>query len=483
MVTGPAKVGVVGHPIAQSLSPRIHNGWMTAAGIKGDYIAIDGEERGFAETVKACQGSGYRGLNVTIPYKGEALALADCATDRANRIGAANLLVFSDDGILADNTDAEGFKTALLNAGWHPRTGTARILGAGGAAPAILFALQTLGFQRLEITNRSPSKAIILADRFDNVHIVDWFEKDSGLDQVDLLVNATSLGMVGMPSLDADLSSLPSHAAVVDIVTTPPETALLAQARRRGLFTQNGIPMLVYQAVPSFFAWFGRAPEQPAAMIDELAARAQPTDDMLVLALTGGIGMGKSATAAMFADQGVAVWDADAAVHRLYGPDGEGAARILAEFPEVDDGAGGVDRGKLSALLADNPDYWARLNTIIHPLVAADREAFLAKARKAGAKAVLCDIPLLFETGLESGFDHVIVCSAAEETRKARVLDRPDMTDEKYSAITARQMSDTEKRRKADFIVETDRGFAHSKRQVADILASIFLPKSGEGAP
>lgn len=479
MVTGPAKAGVIGHPITQSLSPTIHNAWMAAAGIHGEYIAIDGEERGFAETVAACRKSGFLGLNVTIPYKAEALALADCATDRANRIGAANLLVFSEDGILADNTDAEGFRLAVLNAGWPMRTGTARILGAGGAAPAILFALQELGFQRLELTNRSASNANDLAGRFDNVHIIDWADRATLLGEVDLFINATSLGMVGMPALEIDLSSLPSHAAVIDIVTTPPETPLLAQARKQGLFTQNGIPMLVYQAVPSFFAWFGRAPERPADMIGKLGLAR---NDLLVLALTGGIGMGKTATAAMFAERGVPVWDADAAVHRLYRSGGEGAAAVLAEFPEADDGTGGVDRAKLAALLGDDQDRWARLNAIIHPLVAADREAFLTKAQKDGAKAVLCDIPLLFETDQEGAFDHVIVCSANEETRKSRVLERPNMDEARYAAITARQLGDAEKRQKADFIVETDRGLAHAKGQIEEILASILPPKSGDDA-
>jgi dephospho-CoA kinase len=191
---------------------------------------------------------------------------------------------------------------------------------------------------------------------------------------------------------------------------------------------------------------------------------------MIVLGLTGSVGMGKSATAKMFADEGVPVFDADAAVHRLY--EGEAAPPITAAFPGVVIG-GRVDRERLSRAVVGNSAAFARLEAIIHPLVRKAREEFLAAAKAEGAKVAVLDIPLLFETGGEHDVDKIVVVSAPEPVQKERVLARPGMTEAKFSAILAKQMPDSEKRKRADFVIDTSRGFAATREDVRTILRAL----------
>jgi dephospho-CoA kinase len=189
-----------------------------------------------------------------------------------------------------------------------------------------------------------------------------------------------------------------------------------------------------------------------------------------VLCLTGSLGMGKSATAKMFADAGVPVHDSDAVVHALYA--GEAVAAIERAFPGTTRD-GKVDRGKLAAVIINDRAALARLEAIVHPLVGAERDRFLAEAQARDAAVVLLDVPLLFEIGGECGCDAVVVVSAPAEVQRARALARPGMTDEKYTALVAKQMPDAEKRRRADFIVDTSRGFDHARAQVRDILRAV----------
>jgi dephospho-CoA kinase len=191
---------------------------------------------------------------------------------------------------------------------------------------------------------------------------------------------------------------------------------------------------------------------------------------MFILGLTGSVGMGKSATAKMFADEGVPVHDADAAVHALY--EGEAVAAIEAAFPGTT-ANGKVDRGKLGERVIGHPDEIKRLERIVHPLVARVRDAFLAKAERDGAKVAVLDIPLLYETGGEERCDAVVVASAPAEVQRDRVLTRPGMTDAKLAAILAKQMPDADKRARADFVVDTSQGFDAARAQERDILARV----------
>ena len=200
---------------------------------------------------------------------------------------------------------------------------------------------------------------------------------------------------------------------------------------------------------------------------------------MKLIGLTGSIGMGKSTTARMFAEEGVPVFDADAAVHALYAPGGDAVAEIETAFPGTT-GPDGVDRGKLSAALAGDPAGFEKLEAIVHPLVAAAREAFLEEARADGQWAVILDIPLLFESGREDAFDVLVVVSAPEDVQRDRVLARPGMTAEKFEAIKARQTPDHEKRAWADFIVDTSKGLDDARAQVRDIIAAL-RPAANDG--
>lgn len=191
---------------------------------------------------------------------------------------------------------------------------------------------------------------------------------------------------------------------------------------------------------------------------------------MFVLGLTGSMGMGKSTTAKFFAEAGVPVHDADAAVHRLY--EGAAVAPIEAAFPGVTSG-GKVDRAKLSARVAGDPAALKKLEAIVHPLVRAAEQEFLAAAETSGAPVAVLDIPLLYETGGDSRCDAVVVVSAPADVQRARVFERPGMTEEKYAALLARQMPDADKRRRAYFVVDSSRGFAAAQAQVRDILKAV----------
>ncbi len=186
---------------------------------------------------------------------------------------------------------------------------------------------------------------------------------------------------------------------------------------------------------------------------------------MLVLGLTGSIGMGKSTTAAMFAEEGVPVFDADAAVAALYAPGGDAVAPVSEAFPGcAKDGA--IDRDALSKALQADPSGFERLEAIVHPLVAEARAAFLAEASASGAPIVLFDVPLLFETGMDAAVDRVVVVSAPEAVQRRRVLSRPGMTPEKLAAILARQTPDSEKRARADVVIDTSAGLEPARKQV-----------------
>jgi dephospho-CoA kinase len=193
---------------------------------------------------------------------------------------------------------------------------------------------------------------------------------------------------------------------------------------------------------------------------------------MITVGLTGSIGMGKSTTAAMFAEAGAPVYDADAEVRRLYAPGGAAVGPVGDAFPGVVvDGA--VDRGRLGDRVLGDPEALARLNALVWPLMGEARAAFFARARTEAASVVVLDIPLLYETGGERGVDVSVVVTAPADLQRERVLARPGMTAEKFEAILQAQMPDAEKRRRADFVIDTSQGLDEARRQVADVLARL----------
>lgn len=268
--TPPVKAGVIGSPIAHSLSPLIHNEWARRAKIVGQYEAIDvaPEYDAFATAMDELRQRGFAGVNVTIPHKENAIRYADRASAAATKIGAANMLTFTADETVADNSDGTGFLKSLeAGLAGRPATKSALVLGAGGAARGVIAALQSLNYERIAIANRTRSKADALAEEFD-LEPLDWSARTTGLTSCDLLVNTTSLGMTGKPSLDIDLAGLPMQAAVFDIVYAPLETPLLQRARARGNRVINGLEMLMHQAAPGFSAWFGGRPYPVFPQVD-----------------------------------------------------------------------------------------------------------------------------------------------------------------------------------------------------------------------
>lgn len=271
-----ARAFVVGHPIRHSRSPLIHGHWLAEHGIDGTYERIDVAPDSFEAFVRGLPASGFAGGNVTIPHKEAAFRLADSLTPRAEKIGAVNTLIVEGAHLRGDNTDAPGFIAHLdqsLGEAWPERTGRkALVLGAGGAARAIVVGLVERGFS-VRVANRSPERARALAEREpDHVEALDWAALPEALAETGLLVNTTSLGMAGHPPLAVDLAPLPERAAVADIVYVPLETPLLAAARARGLAVVDGLGMLLHQAVPGFSAWFGLRPEVTPALRETIVA-------------------------------------------------------------------------------------------------------------------------------------------------------------------------------------------------------------------
>jgi shikimate dehydrogenase len=258
---------VIGWPVEHSRSPLIHNYWLERYRIAGKYRREAVPPEKFAEFVQSLSARGYVGANVTLPHKEAALALSQ-PDERARAVGAANTLWF-DRGLRSTNTDVEGFLDNLdaCTPHWDRGLTSAVVLGAGGAARAVIFGLLGRGVERVTIVNRSASRAEGLRQRFGaRMHAAPWEELDAVLAGAALLVNATTLGMRGAPALAVDLRHLPSSAVVADLVYVPLITPLLAAARERGLRTADGLGMLLHQAVRGFALWFGARPAVTAEL-------------------------------------------------------------------------------------------------------------------------------------------------------------------------------------------------------------------------
>lgn len=265
ILSGSARVaGIMGWPVSHSLSPRVHGYWLEKHGIDGAYLPLPVEPDAFGRALRALADLGFRGVNVTLPHKLAALAACDEVDRTAERIGAVNTIVFDGGKIAGANTDGFGFLEHLRQTlpSWPAAGGPAVVLGAGGAARAIIVALIDAGVPEIRIANRTPARSETLISSLEGpLSIAQWPPDGSALNDANLLVNSTSLGMTGQPPLEIDLSNLPAAAAVYDIVYAPLETPLLAAARHRGNPTVDGLGMLVHQARPGFARWFGIEPE------------------------------------------------------------------------------------------------------------------------------------------------------------------------------------------------------------------------------
>jgi len=254
---------VIGWPVAHSRSPMIHGFWLTRHGIEGSYARAAVAPDQLEAFLRGLAAQGYVGANVTLPYKERAFELCAIATETASRLGAVNTLWLEDGRLHGDNTDVAGFLDALDQdaPGWDACKGAAVVLGAGGAARAIVDALLVRGIERIIVVNRTRARAEDIAARAgERASSADWDACAEVLGAADLLVNTTSLGMIGQPPLEIDLAALPPTAVVCDIVYVPRETELLRLAGARGLRAVSGVGMLLHQAVPGFRRWFGVTP-------------------------------------------------------------------------------------------------------------------------------------------------------------------------------------------------------------------------------
>ena len=266
-ITGATVVaGVVGHPIAHSMSPILHNAWLAAAGIDGIYVPFDVSPENFGSFINGLRGGSLSGLNVTVPFKTQALALADKVSERARLAQAANVLVFGADGaILADNTDGLGLLSAFAvqAPAFDPAAAPVAILGAGGAARGAAAAFLSAGARDIRIFNRTVARAEEIAtDLGDGVRAYGLDQARTGFEGVGALINATSAGLSGSGGLDVPIAATPEAAVVMDMVYKPLLTPFLAQAQALNRPTVDGLEMLIGQAIPAFHAFFGQPPPE-----------------------------------------------------------------------------------------------------------------------------------------------------------------------------------------------------------------------------
>ncbi|MDO5605345.1 MAG: shikimate dehydrogenase [Paracoccus sp. (in: a-proteobacteria)] len=266
----PPLAGVIGWPVAHSRSPLLHRHWLRRYDLPGDYVALPVRPEDLAETLRILPRMGFVGANLTIPHKEAALEIADIVTDRAALIGAANTLIFREDGTIhADNTDGYGFIANLVQNApdWRADQGAAAVIGAGGAARGVVAALLESGVPELRITNRTRIRADQIKAEFGaKVVVYDWAQAGNMLEGAHTVVNATSLGMSGKQPLRVPLDALMPGALATDLVYTPLMTDFLKQAQLRGCKIVDGLGMLLHQAAPGFERWFGRRPKVDEAL-------------------------------------------------------------------------------------------------------------------------------------------------------------------------------------------------------------------------
>ena len=268
--------GVMGWPVAHTRSPAIHNHWIAQYGLKGAYVQLPVQPQNLEAAIRGLPALGFAGCNITVPHKVNAMQLMDTLHPAARRVAAINTVVVQADGsLLGMNNDGYGYIQSLRDAqpDWRGDAGPALVVGAGGAARAIVVALLDEGVPEVRLCNRTQEKAQALKDAFgDRVTVVPWADRNSAMAGVRLLVNTTTQGMHGQPALDVALDDLPAEALVSDAIYIPLETPLLAAARQRGHQTVNGLGMLLNQARPAFQAWFGVQPELTPGLITAVQA-------------------------------------------------------------------------------------------------------------------------------------------------------------------------------------------------------------------
>ncbi len=268
--------GILGWPVAQSRSPVIHNFWLNQYSLPGRYVLLPVTADRLDQALRGFAVLGFRGCNVTMPHKMNVMPLLDHIDPMARRIGAVNTIVVQDDGTLRGfNNDGVGFVQSIYDAkpDWRADAGSILVLGAGGAARAVVVALLENGARDIRVANRTRERAEqMVAEIGGGATVLPWDQRNDAMADVGLLVNSTDRGMAGKPALDISLARLPGQTIVADLIYTPPETPFLAAARERGNLTVNGLGLLLNQARLAFEAWFGVRPDITPALLQAVAA-------------------------------------------------------------------------------------------------------------------------------------------------------------------------------------------------------------------
>ena len=269
--------GVLGNPIAHSKSPILHQFWLKQNKIKGFYIPLKVSDDDLEMTLRNLPKIGFSGVNVTVPHKESVMSFAKIKTERASLIGSANTLTFlPEGGFKADNTDGYGFMKNLEEQApvWDPKEAKVLILGAGGACRAVIGALLESGVEKLHVTNRTQKRAKDLQVFFNSqIELIEWSEKEELLKNVNTVINATTLGMVGSDELQFSLSKANENTTIVDLVYNPINTPLLVEAHKKGFHVVNGIGMLLHQATPGFKEWYGVKPTITKELLNKVMSK------------------------------------------------------------------------------------------------------------------------------------------------------------------------------------------------------------------
>ena len=267
------KLALIGHPLDHSRSKQIHDHWLDWFGHSGQYDVVDTKIDDLKDTVQRLREEGYAGFNVTLPHKSNILGLCDEIAPDVKEIGAANTVHIKDDRLCAYNTDTFGFTQNIKKNAPHFdwTAGSALVLGAGGAARSVVYALKKAGVSSINVCNRTYSKAVEIADDFD-VYATEWENRNEMLVSTGFVINTTSLGMLNHPRLEIDWRFLQAETLVNDLVYNPPQTSFLAHARERGCKVVPGVDMLLFQAQKAFEIWTGQTPEITDALLKAVLA-------------------------------------------------------------------------------------------------------------------------------------------------------------------------------------------------------------------
>ena len=462
-ISGSARLaGVMGWPIAHSRSPRIHGYWLQEYGIDGAYVPLTIQPEDLADSFRMLPRLGFRGWNITLPHKEAALRLVNTVTAAAERIGAVNTVTVQPDGSLSgDNSDAFGF-TAHLNQsapGW-PSDRPAVVLGAGGAARAVCFALLEAGVPEVRIANRTQARAESLATaNGEQARAVPWEKRAAafayGVDGFTRRCRGERhcLCAIADTFVGHRRRARPAHGRWPWHVAAPGAAGLFPVVRA-GAYGDRG------------------------ALFHYREGYRAVRRSVFIIGLTGSIGMGKSTASAMLEDMGLPIFDADAAVHALMAKGGAAVVAVEEAFPGVvtDDA---VSRPELGKRVFGDTAALRRLERILHPRVGEAERAFLARVARRRLGYAVRDV-LLFETGGDKRCDATIVISAPAHIQRARVMARPGMTEDRLNQILAKQMPDAQKRQRADYVVPSGLG----RRVTRDTLAAVMRDirsRKGEG--